>query len=98
MWGSPLTTGGDLVFAGGTNDRMFRAYHARTGEELWHFKTNSGILAPPSSYAVNGVQYVAVASGYGVDAQFTQGLIADMLGWKKDVPEGGVIWVFAIQK
>ena len=70
MWGSVLTTAGDLVFGGGTNDREFRAYDAKTGEELWHFKTNSGIIAPPSTYEVNGVQYVAVQSGYGVDAAY----------------------------
>ena len=59
-WGSVLTTGGGLLFAGGTNDRMFRAYDAKSGEELWHFRTNSGIIAPPSTFEVNGVQYVAV--------------------------------------
>ena len=46
---------------------MFRAYDAKTGEELWHFRTNSGIIAPPSTFEVNGVQYIAVESGYGVD-------------------------------
>ena len=56
-----LTTAGDLVFGGGTNDREFRAYDAKTGEELWHFKTNSGIIAPPSTFEVGGVQYIAVA-------------------------------------
>ena len=70
MWGSMLTTAGDLVFGGGTNDRQFRAYDAKTGEELWHFKTNSGIIAPPSTFEVGGVQYIAVASGYGVDAAY----------------------------
>ena len=67
MWGSLLTTAGGLVFGGGTNDREFRAFDASTGEQLWHFRTNSGVIAPPSTYTVNGVQYVAVASGWGVD-------------------------------
>ena len=97
-WGSVLTTGGGLLFAGGTNDRMFRAYDAKTGEELWHFRTNSGIIAPPSTFEVNGVQYVAVASGYGVDPAFQQTLMADLVGWNPDVPQGGVVWVFAVQK
>jgi alcohol dehydrogenase (cytochrome c) len=74
MWGSLLTTAGGLVFGGGTNDREFRAFDASTGEQLWHFRTNSGVIAPPSTYTVNGVQYVAVASGWGVDAAFQQGL------------------------
>ena len=97
-WGSPLTTAGGLLFAGGTNDRMFRAYDAKTGEELWHFRTNSGVIAPPSTFEVNGVQYVAVESGYGVDAAFQQTLMADLVGWNPDVPQGGVVWVFAVQK
>ena len=50
MWGSLLTTAGGLVFGGGTNDREFRAYDAKTGEQLWQFRTNSGIVAPPSTF------------------------------------------------
>jgi len=98
MWGSLLTTAGNLVFGGGTNDRMFRAYDARTGEELWHMKTNTGIIAPPSTFEVGGVQYVAVESGYGIDPAGQQALISNILGWNKDVPQGGVIWVFALSK
>jgi alcohol dehydrogenase (cytochrome c) len=98
MWGSALATGGGVLFAGGTNDRMFRAYDAKTGEELWHFRTSSGIIAPASTYEVNGVQYVAVQSGYGVDAAFQQGLMSELVGWQKDVPQGGVVWVFAVSK
>jgi alcohol dehydrogenase (cytochrome c) len=96
-WGSILTTAGGLVFNGGTNDRYFRAYDARSGEQLWQFRTNSGIIAPPSTYEVDGVQYVAVTSGWGVDPQFQQGLLSDLVGWDKSVPEGGVIWVFALK-
>jgi alcohol dehydrogenase (cytochrome c) len=98
MWGSVLTTAGGVVFTGGTNDREFRAYDANTGEELWHFKTNSGVIAPPSTFEVGGVQYVAVQSGYGVDPAFQQQLLGDLLGWNPDVPQGGVVWVFAVSK
>jgi alcohol dehydrogenase (cytochrome c) len=45
-WGSVLTTGGGLVFAGGTNDRKFRAHDAQSGKLLWEMGTNSGIIAP----------------------------------------------------
>ena len=95
-WGSVLATAGGLVFAGGTNDRYFRAFDAASGAMLWQMRTNSGIIAPPSSFAVEGVQYIAVVSGWGVDSAFQQGLLANLLGWQKDVPEGGVIWVFAV--
>jgi alcohol dehydrogenase (cytochrome c) len=44
------------------------------------------------------VQYVAVQSGYGVDPAFQQGLMSELVGWQKDVPQGGVVWVFAVSK
>lgn len=98
MWGSVLTTAGNVLFTGGTNDRMFRAYDAKTGDELWHFRTNSGIMAPPSTFEVDGVQYVAVASGWGVDPAFQELLMSELVGWPADVPQGGVVWVFALSK
>ncbi len=98
MWGSVLATGGGLVFVGGTNDRKFRALDAKTGQVLWEITTNSGIIAPPSSFTVDGKQYIAVVSGWGVDAQFQQGLLSNLLpGWDKSIPEGGVVWAFALE-
>lgn len=97
-WGSPLVTGGGLLFAGGTSDRMFRAYDAKNGRLLWEFKTNSGIIAPPSSFSIDGVQYIAVVSGWGVDAAFVQGLMHNLSGWEpKEVATGGTVWVFALK-
>ncbi len=55
-------------------------------------------MAPPSSFEVDGVQYIAVQSGWGVDPAFQQGLINDILGTDLVVPQGGVIWVFALGK
>jgi alcohol dehydrogenase (cytochrome c) len=97
-WGPVLTTGGGLVFAGGTNDRYFRAFDAKTGKILWQQRTNSGITAVPSTYQIDGVQYVAVQSGWGVDAQRKQELLDKALGAKTFVPQGGVLWVFALGK
>jgi alcohol dehydrogenase (cytochrome c) len=97
-WGPILTTGGGLVFSGGTNDRMFRAYDATTGAVLWEYPTNSGVYAPPSSFMVDGQQYVAVVSGWGQDARSMESRINGVsLGHYPDVPEGGVIWVFAVK-
>ncbi|PYN72926.1 MAG: PQQ-dependent dehydrogenase, methanol/ethanol family [Candidatus Rokuibacteriota bacterium] len=96
-WGPILTTGGGLVFLGGTNDRNFWAFDAKTGAELWKFKTNSGITGVPSSFAVDGVQYVAVQSGWGIDAQRMQARLDTFRGTKTEVPQGGVIWVFALR-
>ncbi|MFO7855590.1 MAG: PQQ-binding-like beta-propeller repeat protein, partial [Paracoccaceae bacterium] len=98
-WGPILSTGGNLVFTGGTNDRMFRAFDAETGEKLWEFPTNSGVTAQPAAFEVGGTQYISVQSGWGVDAERMQGLLKDMLpeGRVPDVPQGGVIWVFALK-
>ena len=95
-FGSILTTGGDILFAGGTNDRMFRAYDAKSGKLLWSFPTPSGIISPPSSFAIDGKQYIAVVSGWGVDAQWIQGKMEALAGWERAVPEGGSVWVFAL--
>ena len=97
-WGPIMTTGGGLVFSGGTNDRMFRAFDASTGKVLWEFPTNSGIYAPASSFSIDGKQYVAVLSGWGQDARLMQTRIdAVSPGRFPEVPEGGVIWVFAVK-
>lgn len=77
-WGPVLATAGDLVFMGGTNDRYFRAFDARSGELLWRLRTNSGITGVPSSYAVDGKQYVAVLSGWGVDAERQQEFLRNL--------------------
>ncbi|MGY3621134.1 alcohol dehydrogenase (cytochrome c) [Bradyrhizobium sp. USDA 10063] len=49
LFGSVLATAGDLVFVGGTNDRNFRAFDAKSGQLLWEQKTNSGIMGMPVS-------------------------------------------------
>lgn len=85
-WGPVLTTGGGLVFMGGTNDRFFRAFDAKTGDKLWETRTNSGVTGVPVSYEVDGVQYVAVQSGWGVDAQRKQEKLAQLGYATLDVP------------
>jgi alcohol dehydrogenase (cytochrome c) len=101
LFGSVTATAGDLVLVGGTNDRMFRAFHAKTGELLWEQKTNSGIMGMPIAYEVDGTQYIAVQSGWGVDAQRIQDALATdgkVPGLENNVPQGGVVWVFAVKK
>jgi alcohol dehydrogenase (cytochrome c) len=97
-WGPVLTTGGGLVFAGGTDDRYFRAFDARTGEILWQQRTNSGVIGVPSTYAVDGVQYIAVQSGWGVDAASMGRRLDGLRGTNTFVPQGGVVWVFALKR
>jgi alcohol dehydrogenase (cytochrome c) len=100
LFDSVLSTAGDLVFVGGTNDRMFRAFDARTGKLLWQQGTNSGITAMPVAFQVGGTEYISVVSGWGVDAQRIQAALATT-PLKLDpnaVPQGGVIWVFALRR
>ena len=97
-WGPMLATGGGVVFSGGTNDRLFRAFDAATGKVLWEFATNSGIIGQPTSFMVDGKQYVAVQSGWGIDARAMQSRLNRLQpGRFPDVPEGGAVWVFAVK-
>jgi alcohol dehydrogenase (cytochrome c) len=97
-WGPMLATGGGLVFTGGTNDRKFHAFDASTGALLWEFPTSSGIIGQPSSFTVDGKQYVAVQSGWGVDSAGMQAQLNGVFpGRYPEVPEGGAVWVFAVR-
>lgn len=62
--GGTLTTAGNVVFQG-TADGRFVAYHAASGEKLWEAPTGTGVVAAPSTYMVDGKQYVSVAVGWG---------------------------------
>ena len=97
-WGPVLATAGDVLFSGGTNDRLFRAYDAKSGEILWQYPTLSGINGVPVSFAVDGKQYIAVQSGWGVDAaRMQRGLNLLFPGQYPEVPQGGAIYVFAVK-
>jgi len=97
-WGPTLATGGGLVFSGGTHDRLFRAFDATNGAVLWEYPTNSGIIGQPVSFLVDGKQYVAVQSGWGIDSRTMQSVLRRILpGTFPEVPEGGVVWVFAVK-
>jgi alcohol dehydrogenase (cytochrome c) len=64
-WGGTLTTAGGLVFFADDAD-SFEAVDAATGRPLWHFNTGQPFSASPMTYAVDGVQYVAIAAGSDV--------------------------------
>jgi mono/diheme cytochrome c family protein len=59
-----LSTAGGLVFQG-AGDGVFSAYDARDGTQIWSVDTTTGIIAAPISYSLDGVQYVAIATGWG---------------------------------
>lgn len=62
--GGVLSTAGDLVFEG-TASGNFEAYRAGNGEKVWSFAAQTGVMAGPVTYTVNGQQYVAVLAGWG---------------------------------
>lgn len=80
--GGVLTTSGDLVFQGNRSG-AFVAYNAMTGDKLWSADAQTGIVAAPITYSVNGEQYVAVVAGWG-------GILPLLLGelsWVDDKPQ-----------
>lgn len=59
-----LTTGGGLAFYGDPDGR-FNAVNDETGEHLWSFQMGSGVHGNPTTYTINGKQYVAIVYGAG---------------------------------
>jgi alcohol dehydrogenase (cytochrome c) len=89
---SLLATAGGLVFSG-ARDRHFRAYDAATGTVLWQSILNASPSSSPATFAVDGVQYVAVVAGGGgaFDAG-TRSLTPEII----DPAAGTTLWVFKL--
>ncbi|HWH17834.1 MAG TPA: PQQ-dependent dehydrogenase, methanol/ethanol family [Allosphingosinicella sp.] len=85
---SLLSTAGDVVFVG-TPDGMFIALDARSGRQLWQFRTGTGIHSNPVTYSVGGKQYVAVPTGWG---GWIKGFAPNMFGHER----GSALFVFAL--
>jgi lanthanide-dependent methanol dehydrogenase len=108
-WSGAVVTAGDVVFYG-TMDGWFKAVHAVTGQELWKFKTGSGIIGQPISYkGPDGKQYIAVLSGVGGwsgaivagdldprDGTSALGFVNAMADLPKVTTKGGMLYVFAL--
>jgi PQQ-dependent dehydrogenase (methanol/ethanol family) len=109
LWSGTLVTAGDIVFYG-TMDGWFKAVNAKTGDLLWRFKVDSGIISQPVSYrGPDGHQYIAVLSGVGgwsgaivsgpVDARdgsAALGMINVMSDLPKYTTAGGTLYVFSL--
>jgi PQQ-dependent dehydrogenase (methanol/ethanol family) len=97
--GGVLAAGRNLVFEG-TRLGEFAAYAADSGKKLWNVAVGNGIIAPPVTYRLDGVQYVAVVVGPGGAApisrkrgepelQMPNGrVLVFKLGGKLAMPEG----------
>jgi alcohol dehydrogenase (cytochrome c) len=97
LWAPLLVTGGDVLFAGGTQDRQFRAFNARTGDQLWSFPLPSGAEGVPTTFEVDGQQYVAVTTGWDLDARGVQNGLDAINKTTTVVPQGGTVLVFKLQ-
>ena len=75
-----LVTAGGLIFIGATADETFRVFDKETGDVLWKAKLPFGGNASPSTYMVNGRQYVVISAG----------------GGKSGRPRGGTLVAFAL--
>jgi quinoprotein glucose dehydrogenase len=65
QYGGPIVTAGGLVFIAATMDGRFRAFDKDTGKLLWETMLPAAGYATPSTYMVNGKQYVVIAAGGG---------------------------------
>ena len=72
MIGGIMATAGGLTFAGEGNGQ-FKAYDSATGNVLWNFQAGAGVNAPPSSYTVDGKQYIVVGAGGNVQLNYKRG-------------------------
>ena len=81
-YGGPVVTASGLLFIGATADETFRAFDKNTGKILWKAKLPFSGTATPSTYMVNGKQYVVISAG----------------GGKSNRPSGGSLVAFALPK
>jgi quinohemoprotein ethanol dehydrogenase len=63
-WNAGVLTTYDLVFQGNAEGN-FVAYDAKTGKKIWEVSLETGIVASPITYMIDGVQYLSIAVGWG---------------------------------
>ncbi|MEJ6022060.1 methanol/ethanol family PQQ-dependent dehydrogenase [Ramlibacter sp. PS4R-6] len=110
VWSGALATAGDVVFYG-TMDGWFKALDAKTGQKLWEYKTESGIIGQPVSYrGPDGKQYIAVLAGVGGwagaivsgdmdprDGTGASGFAYAMRDLREATKKGGRLYVFSLE-
>ncbi len=88
MMGGTLSTAGGVVFTGNlTGDAL--AFDAKTGDELWRFRMGGGMRSQPVAYEIDGVTYLAIASG-------SWSTLDAFSGGPSKIPEGGHFFVFRL--
>jgi PQQ-dependent dehydrogenase (methanol/ethanol family) len=106
VWSGALATAGDVVFYG-TLEGYLKAVDAKSGKELFKFKTPSGIIGNVMTYEHQGKQYVAVLSGVGgwagiglaaglTDPQAGLGAVGGYAALSNYTALGGALTVFSL--
>ena len=106
VWSGALATAGGVVFYG-TLEGYLKAVDAKTGKELYKFKTPSGIIGNVMTYEHGGKQYVAILSGVGgwagiglaaglTDPQAGLGAVGGYAALRNYTALGGQLTVFAL--
>jgi PQQ-dependent dehydrogenase (methanol/ethanol family) len=106
VWSGALATAGGVVFYG-TLEGYLKAVDAKTGKELYKFKTPSGIIGNVTTYEHRGKQYIAVLSGVGgwagiglaaglTDPQAGLGAVGGYAALRDYTSLGGQLTVFAL--
>jgi len=107
VWSGALATAGDVVFYG-TLEGYLKAVDAKTGKELYRFKTPSGIIGNVNTYMYDGKQHIAVVlsgiggwAGIGLAAGLTEdtaglGAVGAYKALSNYTQLGGVLTVFTL--
>jgi lanthanide-dependent methanol dehydrogenase len=106
VWSGALATAGGVVFYG-TLEGYLKAVDAKTGKELYKFRTPSGIIGNVTTYENGGRQYVAILSGVGgwagiglaaglTDPTAGLGAVGGYAGLRNYTALGGTLTVFAL--
>jgi PQQ-dependent dehydrogenase (methanol/ethanol family) len=106
VWSGALATAGGVVFYG-TLEGYLKAVDAKTGKELYKFKTPSGIIGNVTTYEQGGKQYIAILSGVGgwagiglaaglTDPTAGLGAVGGYAGLRNYTALGGQLTVFAL--
>jgi alcohol dehydrogenase (cytochrome c)/quinohemoprotein ethanol dehydrogenase len=82
--GGLLSTAGGLVFQGSAAGN-FAAFDTASGRQLWTFPAQTGIVAAPVTYTIDGQQYVAVMAGWGGVWALAPGALIDISGPVRNV-------------
>jgi len=82
--GGTLATAGNLVFQGDATGQ-FNAYSADKGTKLWSFPAQTGVIAAPMTYSLDGEQYVAILVGWGGVWDIATGVLAHKAGGSRNI-------------